>query len=303
MKSSTQTFAGPVLALALAFSGGAARAQALDDYSGVEIRTTEAGPGIYMLEGHGGNIGVSVGEDGVFLIDDQYAPLTEKILAAVRALSDQPIRFVLNTHYHPDHVGGNDNLGRAGVVIFAHDNVRTRMKELLGRENSPFTVDSLPVVTFSEDLTFHMNGHTIHAFHLPPAHTDGDVVIHFVEADVIHTGDTFFNPFYPFVDVRSGGSIEGMNRWLERLLEMAGENTRIIPGHGVLATRADVETYQAMQTGVTRAVREAIAQGLTAEQAIAAKITAEWDEAWGGNFVKPAMLINMLYGDLARPAK
>ena len=165
---------------ALAFSLGGAFAQPLDDYSKVVIKPIKVADGIYMLEGYGGNIGVAVGPDGVILIDDQYAPLTERIRAAVATLSDQPIRFVINTHYHPDHAGGNENLGRAGAIIVAQDNVRTRMQELIGRENSPFTAGSLPVITFSEDVTFHLNGQTLHVFHIPPAHTDGDSVVHFI---------------------------------------------------------------------------------------------------------------------------
>jgi len=187
------------------------------DFDAVEIRTTDLGGGIYMLQGAGGNLGLSVGEDGVFLIDDDYAPLAEKIREAIAVVTDQPVGFLINTHWHGDHTGGNENLGSAGVTIFAHDNVRAR---LLG-QGAPAV--ALPVVTFNDTTTFHMNGQTIHVFHAAAAHTDGDALIHFREADVIHMGDTYFNGFYPFIDVASGGSLDGTLAAADQALALADD--------------------------------------------------------------------------------
>jgi glyoxylase-like metal-dependent hydrolase (beta-lactamase superfamily II) len=204
------------------------------DFESVEIKTTRVASGIYMLEGRGGNLGVSIGSDGAFLIDDQFAPLTEKILAAIRKLSGAPIRFVLNTHWHGDHTGGNENLGKAGALIVAHENVRERMSveqfiEAFGRRVDPSPPGALPVVTFTDAVTFHLNGDEIHAFHVPPAHTDGDSIVHFRIANVVHTGDTYFNGRYPFIDLSTGGTIDGVIAAADRLLELCDTETRIIP--------------------------------------------------------------------------
>jgi cyclase len=204
--------------------------------------------GIHVIMGRGGNIGVSVGEDGVFMIDDQFAPATEAILGQVKTVTDQPVRFLVNTHFHRDHTGGNENLGKAGVLIFAHDNVRARL--LAG--DAP--ADALPVVTFNDTTTFHMNGQTVRVFHTANAHTDGDAMIHFQEADVIHMGDTFFNGFYPFIDSRSGGSIEGVFRSIDLVLELADAETVIIPGHGPIADRDDLIAYRDMLTKARDAI-------------------------------------------------
>ena len=188
--------------LKLAFLGAAALAATAMPNVASAKEISAIKDGIHVIMGRGGNIGVSVGEDGVFMIDDQFAPATEAILGQVKTVTDQPVRFLVNTHFHRDHTGGNENLGNAGVLIFAHDNVRARL--LAG--DAP--ADALPVVTFNDTTTFHMNGQTVRVFHTANAHTDGDAMIHFQEADVIHMGDTFFNGFYPFIDSRSGGSIK-----------------------------------------------------------------------------------------------
>ena len=213
-----------------------AGAQAQEDqFAGVEIITHEVAPGIYMLEGMGGNIGVSVGEDGVFMIDDQFAPLTDKITAAVAALSAQPIRFLINTHWHYDHTGGNENLGKQGALIVAHDNVYARMSRdtEIGAFNQMIPASpkaALPVITFNDNVTFRLNGEEIHVVHYRNSHTDGDSVIHFKNANVLHTGDIWFNGFYPFIDVSSQGSIDGVINSIKTLLELADDNTRIIAG-------------------------------------------------------------------------
>jgi glyoxylase-like metal-dependent hydrolase (beta-lactamase superfamily II) len=284
---------------------GTAEAQLvqLPDWDTVDITTFDLGNGIYMLEGFGGNIGVSVGEDGVFLIDDQYAPLTPKIIAAIKELSDQPIRFVINTHWHDDHTGGNENLGKLGALIVAHDNTRAvlvlaRMDEALQKKVAP-PPESLPVISFDNTVTFHLNGETIHVFHIDSAHTDGDAVVHFREADVIHTGDAYFNGFYPFIDVAHGGSIDGMIAFYDQLIALSGPNTRIIPGHGPVAARDDVQRYQTMLKTVRDRVAEAIAQGQSLEELIAAEPLADLDPEWGDNLIKAPLLLTIVHADLS----
>src|SRR6185369_3511798 len=186
-----------------------------DRFAKVEIKTTKLADTIYMLEGEGGNIGVSAGDDGVFLIDDQFAPLTARILAAVKAISDKPVRMLLNTHWHFDHTGGNENLGKTGVVIVAQDNVRKRLVtktpiEFFKSAYGPTPAAGLPVITFKETVTFHVNGDEATAIHAPNAHTDGDSIIHFRKANVVHMGDTYFNGLYPFIDTGTNGTVQGM---------------------------------------------------------------------------------------------
>ena len=274
------------------------------DFEQVEIETIPVAENIYMLTGEGGNIGVSTGEDGVLLIDDQYAPLTDKIRTAVNAIAEQPIRYLLNTHWHLDHTGGNENLGSSGVVIMAHDEVYNRMSteqfiEAFGRSVPASPPAALPKITFNDTATFHINGQTIHGFHVEPAHTDGDTVIHFPEADVIHTGDVYFNGRYPFIDTSSGGSITGMLEATEKVLALAGDNTKIIPGHGALSNRAELEVYRQMLMDVKAKTEEAISQGLTLEEFIASDPTAEYDDTWGQDFLTPEQFQTIVYQSLA----
>lgn len=273
------------------------------DFAGVEIKTIPVTEGIYMLVGEGGNIGVSAGEDGVFLIDDQFAPLTEKIQAAITAISKKPIRFLLNTHWHFDHTGGNENLGKAGVTIVAHDKVREYMSaeqfiEVLNMKIPASPPVALPIITFNDTVTFHLNGNTIKAFHVQPAHTDSDSVIYFDRADVIHTGDVYFRGMYPFLDVSHGGSIEGTIAVADRILEMAGEQTKIIPGHGSLSNRAELVAYRDMLIAVRDLVKSAIAKGMTVEEFIATNPTADLDSIWGKGLIQPKQFLQMVYSDL-----
>lgn len=271
----------------------------------VQIRTQRLAAGVHMLTGSGGNIGLSAGADGAFLVDDQYAPLTPKILAAIKSITDRPLRFVLNTHWHFDHTGGNENVGKAGALIVAHENVRVRMSTeqfiaALNRREPASPAVALPVVTFTEAVTFHLNGDSIRAIHVPPAHTDGDAIVHFTRANVLHLGDVFFNGRYPFVDVSSGGSFEGVISAVATALRMSNADTKIIPGHGALATRADLQTYHDVLAGVRDRIRPMIARGMTKEQVIAAKPTAQWDATWGTGFIGPDMFVGIVYESLKR---
>lgn len=297
------TARGTGLALALLSAAPAAAAQAAFDT--VQVRAIAVAPGVHLLSGRGGNIGVSSGPDGVFLVDDQYAPLTEKILAALRTLSPEAPRFVLNTHWHGDHTGGNENLGKAGALIVAHENVRQRMSveqfnALLDRRTPASPPGALPVVTFTAAVTFYLNGDTVHVFHVPAAHTDGDAIVHFRHAGVIHAGDTFFNGSYPVLDVSAGGTVDGMIRAADTILALAGPATPIIPGHGPLGGRADVERFRAMLVATRDAVRAAMQGGRTVDQVLAAKPTAPWDEAWGRGFVNGERWVRSLFADLSR---
>ena len=269
----------------------------------VKIKTIPITDGIYMLQGQGGNIGVLVGEDGVFLIDDQYAGLSNKIIDAVRKISREPIRFLINTHWHGDHTGGNENFGRAGVVIMAHDNVRERLSKeqflsVLDRKIPPSPPQALPIVTFSNNITLHLNDNEVRAFHVPPAHTDGDTMIYFRDANVIHTGDIYFNGSYPFVDRDSGGSLAGIIAAVEQLLSWTNNETKIIPGHGKLSNRTELLAYRNLLVTVRDRVTKAINQGISVDDFIASKPTADFDSAWGKGFLSPEQFLRIVYADL-----
>ena len=275
------------------------------DWSKVEIRTTTLAPGIYMMAGAGGNLGVCAGPDGVFLIDDQFAPLTDKIRTAIAAVSDQPVRFVLNTHLHDDHTGGNENLGRSGSLIVAHENVRRRMSVTQFEKTFNDTIPAspkaaLPVVTFTESVTFHLNGEEIEVFHVAPAHTDGDAIIRFRNVNVIHMGDCLFNGLYPFIDADAGGNIDGMVVAADRILPLIDDRTKLIPGHGPLAGKAELQAFREMLAGVSAAIHPLIDRGMTRDEVIAARPTARWDERWGGGFLKPDQFTGMVYDGLKK---
>jgi len=274
------------------------------DFSKVDIKVEKLSPGVAVLFGSGGNIGVSYGEDGTILIDDQFAPLTEKIIAAVRTLDPDPVRFVINTHWHGDHTGGNENLGKAGAVIMAHDNVRERMASeqvrSSGQRVPPSPKAALPVVTYGHGVTVHLNGDTIHVVHVANAHTDGDSLIHWQKADVLHMGDTFFHKLsLPFIDRASGGSIDGAIEAAGKGLALAGANTRIIPGHGPMATRADLEAYRAMLVDVRSKVAAAIAAGRTLDQIKADNPATPYGVE--GGFISPDAFVEAVYESLRNP--
>jgi len=257
------------------------------NFDTVQVRTIPITTNVYMLQGAGGNIGVSVGSDAVFVIDDQFAPLTKKILAAIAELTPNPVRFVVNTHWHSDHTGGNENLGQAGAIIYAHENVRRRMTagqfiEALNSRVEPAPPGALPVVTFNDAVTFHINGDSVTTVHVAPAHTDGDVIIHFTKANVIHMGDTFHNAGLPFVDLSSGGSIHGIIAAADKVLAMSNAQTRIIPGHGPLADRARLKLYRDMVVALRDRVRTLISTGKTADQVVELNIGAPYAKDFPG---------------------
>lgn len=271
----------------------------------VRIRTIPAGPGVYMLQGQGGNIGLAVGDDFAFLVDDQFAPLSARILDAVRSVTLKPVRFLVNTHWHGDHSGGNQNMHDAGVIIVAHDNVRTRMSsehfnEAFNQRTPASPKDALPVVTFSETIAFYVGGETVHAVHVAPAHTDGDVIIHFVRANTIHMGDVYFNGSYPFVDLSSGGSFAGVVDAVNAALRYVNDSTKVIPGHGALAGRADLVKYRDVMTAIRDRVGALIKEGKTKEQVIAARPTSEWDATWGQGFMKPDVFLGIVFDSMKK---
>jgi glyoxylase-like metal-dependent hydrolase (beta-lactamase superfamily II) len=271
----------------------------------VRIQVQPLASGVYMLIGSGGNIGVSVGDDGPFIIDDQFAPLAPKIKAAIAGISNKPLRFVFNTHWHGDHTGGNEPMAGDGAIIVAHDNVRRRMgvdqfNKTFNQTTKASPRGALPVVTFADAVTFHLNGDSILAMHVAPAHTDGDAIVVFKKANVIHAGDTFMNGFYPFIDLDSGGSIDGVIAAADKILSMSDANTKIIPGHGPLASASDLREYRRMLVGCRDAVKKLVAAGRTLDQVKAAKPTADFDGKWGGGFMKPDQWVTQLYRGLSK---
>ena len=261
----TATFATAVLA--------AAPLAAQQDWSKVEIRAEQVAPGVAVVFGAGGNIGVSYGEDGTVLIDDQFAPLTDRILAEVARLGAQPVKYLINTHWHYDHSGGNENLGKAGVTIFAHENVRVRLAAggtVAGNESPPAARAALPVVTYDEGVSFHLNGDRIDAIGTAGGHTDGDTAMYWRTANVLHTGDLMMNGMgFPFVDVSSGGNALNLIKTLDQLIALTNPDTKVIPGHGPVCTQADLIAWRTMIAGSVDLIRARRAAGDTLETVLA----------------------------------
>jgi cyclase len=296
------------LLAALFTSLAASSTWAQTDFSRVEIKAEKLSDTVWMLTGAGGNMGLCAGEDTVFLVDDQFAPLAPKIKAAIARISAKPVQWLLNTHFHFDHTGGNEAIGSTGTVIVAHDNVRRRMStdQLInfGGSINPQKASpkaALPVVTVPGEIRFHINGEELHAFHVPRAHTDGDLIVHWKGSRVIHMGDVFFNGNYPFIDSGSGGTAEGVIAAYDRVLALADERTKIIPGHGPLATRADLAAQRDMLASTVARIKALKREGKSDAEIRAAKPSAEFDARYGNGFIKPEPFVTMLLGAIDRP--
>jgi cyclase len=290
------------LALAAALLPAAGSLLAQQDFSKVEVKATRVAGSVYMITGAGGNIGVSVGDDGIILVDDQYAPLVPRIEAALKTISDKPVRFILNTHYHPDHTGGNEQMGKSAPII-AQENTRKRLKEGTTTMFGPMAAQpkgALPIITFNDTLTLHLNGEDIRAVYYPGGHTDGDAVIWFTQSNVVHMGDDFFNGMFPVIDLDNGGSVKGMIRSVDKVASMIPADTKVIPGHGPLGDRESLRKFSEMLKGTSAAIQAGITAGKTVDQLKAEKVLAAWDDPWGKGFIKTDMFIELLYRDLSR---
>lgn len=292
------------LLVGLALAGWCAVAQQ-QDFSKVEMKVTRVSGNVYMLEGAGGNIGVSAGEDGIVIVDNQFAPLAEKIRAALKGISDRPVKFVINTHFHGDHVGGNLAFGETSPVI-AHENVRKRLSSegvsgTGGATRMPYQASpkgALPVITFAHDVTVHANGEEIRALHFPAGHTDGDAIIFFTKSNVVHMGDEFVRYGFPFIDVGAGGSVEGMIAAMEKVQGMVPADVKVIPGHGAIASLDDVREYLKMLKETSAIVKKGMAAGQSAEDMQKANVLGAWQK-WSGNFIKTDTWIETLYNSLS----
>src|SRR6185436_19175975 len=289
-----------IIVLLLAFP---VLAIAQDDFSKVEIKATKVSGNVYMLEGSGGNIGVSVGEDGILIVDDEFAPLADKIKAALKNLGEGKLKFILNTHWHGDHTGGNAPLGRDAPII-AHDNVRKRLSTEQRLEFFKMTVpaspkEALPVITFDQSLSVHFNGEEIKVIHFPHGHTDGDSVIFFTTSNVVHMGDDFFAGRFPFVDLDSGGSVQGMAKNVGEIIPKLPAGVKLIPGHGPISTIDDLKAYHRMLLATTEIVRKKIAAKKSLERVKKEGLPAEW-KSWGEGFIKTDQWLELVYRSLTK---
>ena len=286
------------LMVASVASAGAAQQQSFDT---VQVRAEKVTERLYVLFGAGGNIALSIGADGAFIVDDQFAPLSEKITRAIAGLTDRPLRFVVNTHWHGDHTGGNANFGRAGAVIIAQDNVRKRMgtEQVRGNNRTPPSPrEALPVITFTQGLSLHVNGDSVVAIYVPNAHTDGDALIHYVGSNAIHMGDTFFAGRFPYIDLNSGGTVDGIVESADRALSIAGDDTRIIPGHGPISTKRDLAQFRQVVAQVRDRVKALVVQGKSLTEVAASKPLEGIADSWGSGFINGDAFIDIVYTDL-----
>ncbi|HMG89314.1 MAG TPA: MBL fold metallo-hydrolase [Chryseolinea sp.] len=296
-----------LLAIIITLSIGFSTSGQQQNFDTVRIRPVKITDQIFMLKGSGGNIGVMIGKDGTLMIDDQFAPLANKINGAIKTLDPGEIRFLVNTHLHGDHSGSNENFKRMGVTIVAHDMVRDRLskeqKSRTGQVTPPREKDALPVITFADKLNFHLNDEDIELIHLDPAHTDGDVAIHFIKADVYHMGDMFVTYGYPYIDYGSGGSINGFITTLDKLLAMMNDNTKIIPGHGELSTKADMKKFRDRLADIRDQVAAALKKGKKVEEITGLGITDKYEAEWGKGFLKGKDFVLGIAENLKPPAK
>jgi glyoxylase-like metal-dependent hydrolase (beta-lactamase superfamily II) len=294
------------MAAGLATGACATAVAQMPDFSKVEIRTQALADNLYLLDsGSAGNVALLVGADGAVLVDNKVTELAGRMRAAVALLTDRPVRFVINTHFHLDHSGTNDTFGRAGGVIVAHENVRKRLAagqiiEYFKLQQPPAAKEALPVVTFAQSVDLHLNGEDVHVEALPAAHTDGDAAILFRRANVLHAGDVFIRGSYPFIDTSSGGTIDGLVTAHDRLLALANESTQVIPGHGPMATRADLAAQREMIVTIRDRVAAELKRGRSLEQVIDAAPTRDFDERYGKGFITPEGFLSAIYGTLPR---
>lgn len=271
-------------------------------FDSVQVRTEKVNDRLYVLFGAGGNIALSIGDDGAFIVDDQFAPLSDKITKAIAALTPKPLRFVVNTHFHGDHTGGNANFGRAGAVIVAQDNVRKRLGQeqvaLSGQRTPAAPHEAMPVITFAQEVSLFVNGDSVHAIYVPNAHTDGDALIHYVGSNAIHMGDTFFAGRYPYIDLKSGGSVDGIVQAADRALAIARDDTKIIPGHGPISSKADLADYRRVIAGARDRVKALVMQGKTLSQVAVAKPLDGIAASWGSGFINTDAFLDELFADL-----
>ena len=272
----------------------------------ITIKSHQVSENIYMLTGSGGNIGISVGDDGVFMIDDQFAPLTEKILAEIKTLSDKPVKFLINTHWHGDHTGGNENMKKKGTIVVAHENVRKRMNSeqfnsMWNRTTPASPEDALPVVTFDNSVTFHFNGEDILVFHVHNAHTDGDSMIYFSKSNVLHTGDAYFQGKYPYIDLDAGGSIDGYIKAVHFALQLIDDETKIIPGHRNISDKSELKAYVAILEDLRSIIAKEVAAGKSEDEVTNnAALTKKYDDKnYGDWFIKPDVMRKTLYRSLS----
>ncbi len=281
------------------------------DFSKVQIKVTKVSGNIYMLQGAGGNIAASVGEDGIVIVDDQYAPLADKIAAALKGIgvTDKPVRFIINTHYHGDHTGGNLPFANQGATVIAQDNVRKRLEsggksgtgtspEAINRDNKPAPKGALPIITFDHDVTVHLNGEDIRALHFPSGHTDGDSIIFFPKANVVHMGDDYVRYGFPFIDVLAGGSVQGMIAACQKAAAQLPPDVKVIPGHGDLSNLDEVRDYIKMLQDTSAVVQKAIDSGQSVDQMKQQKILAPWDKKYASKFITADIFIETLYNSL-----
>jgi cyclase len=293
----------PIASLTVAAFALLAAAPSPAQKSEISFKSTELAPGLYMLEGEGGfaggNLGLLTGQDGTVLIDDGIEPLAEDMLAAVNEIAGVPVDFVINTHVHGDHIGGNAAVHASGATIIGHDNVWQRLLDGSATpDGKRAEKGAMPEITFSDTVTFRLDGHEAYVFHLEHAHTDGDAVIHFREADVIHTGDIFFNGLFPFIDLGSGGSVDGYIAAQQAILARAQPGTRLIPGHGPLAGKADLEASLAMLLDARQRVMQLMDEGKSEDEVVAADPLAPYDAEWSWDFINTETMTRTLYRDL-----